>query len=104
MRSAAGLLLVLLLPLVAGADDWPCWRGPGDNGQSAETGWLATWPEAGPRIIWKAAVGTGFSSVSASRGRLFTLGNADDEDTVHCLDAVTGKLLWKHTYAAPLDS
>ena len=30
------------------AADWPNWRGPNHNGISNETGWLATWPEAGP--------------------------------------------------------
>jgi len=83
--------------------DWPRWRGPNLNGISDETDWTDQWPPTGPSVIWKAAVGTGFSAVTISQGRLFTMGNAHDQDTVFCFDAVSGKPLWKHTYAAPLD-
>ena len=48
---------------------WPNWRGPDYNGISAETDWLATWPEGGPKVLWKASVGTGFSSIAVSDGR-----------------------------------
>ncbi|MFO0811452.1 MAG: PQQ-binding-like beta-propeller repeat protein [Gemmataceae bacterium] len=103
MRTTVGLLLVLASPFAATADDWPRWRGPALNGVSAETKWLDRWPDGGPAVAWRAAVGTGFSAVAVSGGRLYTLGNADDADTVHCLDAVTGKPVWHHTYAAPRD-
>jgi outer membrane protein assembly factor BamB len=97
------VLLILLTPLAARADDWPCWRGPNHNGISAETRWLDAWPKDGPPVVWRAAVGTGFSAVAVSRGRLYAMGNADDKDTVFCLDAVTGKQLWTHAYDAPRD-
>ena len=56
-----------------------------------ETDWLFQWPEQGPTIAWKASVGTGFSSVTVADGRLYTMGNRSNIDTVYCLDAVTGK-------------
>ena len=83
------------------ADDWPRWRGPNLDGISKESGWLAQWPADGPRQLWKASVGIGYSSMSVSQNRLFTLGNTNDKDSVYCLDAVTGKELWKHTYPCP---
>lgn len=92
-----------LAPAVARADDWPCWRGPQRTGVSAETGWLDQWPKDGPPVTWKASVGTGFSSVTVAKHRLYTLGNQSNKDTVYCLDAVTGKTLWSHTYDAPLE-
>jgi outer membrane protein assembly factor BamB len=101
MRAAAVTLLLLALPAVAA--DWPRWRGPALTGVSAETGWRDTWPAAGPPVAWRANVGTGFSAVAVSRGRLYTLGNADDTDTVHCLDAATGQPVWTHAYPAPRD-
>jgi outer membrane protein assembly factor BamB len=102
MRTTAGVLIVVLSASVAAADDWPHWRGPHHNGISDEKGWRDTWPEEGPTVAWKASVGTGFSSVAVSQGRLYTLGNTDEKDTVACLDAVTGKAIWSHTYDAPL--
>jgi outer membrane protein assembly factor BamB len=99
--SALAALLALAAPISAA--DWPCWRGPSHNGISAETQWRDTWPAAGPPIAWRANVGTGFSAVAVSGGKLYTLGNTDDRDTVYCLDAVTGKPIWKHSYDAPRD-
>ena len=69
------------------AGEWPRWRGPDLNGIPQETNWSVAWPENGPRQVWKAAVGIGFSSVAVANGRLFTLGNRNNEDTVYGLDA-----------------
>ena len=86
----------------ASADDWPQWRGPARNGISAETGWLDVWPAEGPKILWKAEVGIGFSSFTVANGRVYTIGNANDTDTVFCLDAEKGQVLWYHPYPAEL--
>jgi len=85
------------------AADWPYFRGPDHNGISKETGWSAQWPASGPKQLWKAKVGMGFSTLSVSKGRVYTTGNTSDTDSVFCFDANTGKELWKHSYAAPLD-
>ena len=86
------------------AEDWYRWRGPDLNGISKETGWQATnWPAEGPKRLWKASVGMGFSSMAVSKGRLFTAGNDGDQtDTVYCLDAATGTNIWKFSYPCPL--
>jgi outer membrane protein assembly factor BamB len=99
---SVGFALALASPLRA--DDWPNWRGPRHNGISTETGWLAKWPADGPPQLWKASVGTGFSSVAVSQGRAYTMGNAGDTDTVFCFDAESGKVLWKYSYACPLQA
>ena len=80
------------------AADWPSWRGVNRDGVTPETGWSHDWPADGPTRIWKAAVGTGFSSVVVADGRLFTMGWADGKDTVHCLDAATGDTRWTRSY------
>ncbi len=86
------------------AADWYRWRGPDLNGISTETGWQTQWPAEGPKQLWKAAVGVGFSSMSISQGRVYTMGNdGDATDTVWCLDAATGAPVWKHSYPCPLD-
>ena len=75
--------------------DWPQWRGPSRDGISLETGLLKEWPQAGPEVLWNVdSVGTGYSSVSVSNGRLFTLGNIDGEGRILCLDAADGSVIW----------
>ncbi|MFQ5676713.1 MAG: PQQ-binding-like beta-propeller repeat protein [bacterium] len=76
-------------------NDWPQWRGPNRDGISEETGILKTWPEGGPKILWSAPSGEGYSGISISGGRLYTMyGMRNDEVTV-CLDAESGEELWR---------
>jgi outer membrane protein assembly factor BamB len=84
------------------AEDWFRHRGPNLNGVSPETDWSHDWP-SGPKIAWKFNVGTGFSSIVVSEGRAYTIGNREDVDTVHCLDALTGQSHWQHAYASAID-
>lgn len=102
MRLLLVLVLLPLDPLVASADDWPQWRGPGHNGISTEKGWLDRWPAEGPKVAWKAEIGTGFSSVAVADGRLFASGNADNSDTIFCIEAETGRTVWTHSYPSDL--
>lgn len=89
-------------PTAAADRDWPCWRGADRNGISHERGLHWEWGAGGPRVAWKASVGKGFSSFAVAQGRAYTMGNLDDVDTVFCLDAETGKEIWKHSYPCPL--
>lgn len=95
------VLLASSLTVPMRASDWPQWRGPNRDGISAESGWSVSWPKEGLKRDWKAEVGTGYSTVSVSKGRVFTTGNTADKDTVYCLEAETGKEVWKYTYDCP---
>ncbi len=83
------------------AADWPQWRGPYRNGHSDETV-VSQFPASGPKVLWKAEVGVGFSSFAIANGRAYTIGHAGDQDTVFCLDTKTGREIWKHSYPAEL--
>ena len=100
--AAAALAAVMVLSLGIGAADWPRWRGPQCDGVSPETGW-EVWGEEGPKELWRVQIGKGFSSVAVAGGKLYTMGNTDNVDTVWCLDAATGKVIWTHTYPCPLN-
>jgi len=84
------------------AADWPNWRGPDHNGISQETGWFEKWGSSGPKRLWNASVGIGFATVSVADGRVFTMGNKSNHDTVYALEEVTGDILWRHSYSEAL--
>ncbi|MGI9473108.1 MAG: PQQ-binding-like beta-propeller repeat protein [Rubripirellula sp.] len=105
-RVVGGMLALasaLLAPSQSDAESWPCFRGPNHDGVSTETDWTHDWPTSGPSIAWSAQVGTGYSSVVIDAGRLVTMGNEENVDTVHCLDAATGETVWQHSYSSPTD-
>lgn len=90
-----------LLPVCVGASDWPNLRGPNHNGQSSETG-LKSSGEL--KIAWKAQVGLGHSAIVVANGKAYTLGHDGAKaDTLWCLDANSGAVVWKHSYPHPLD-
>jgi len=94
-------LLLVAVPWTFAAD-WPAWRGPHRNGISEERLARPPWPAGGPRVVWKTNVGTGCATVSIASGRLYAAGNRRDTDIIWCLDAATGKELWRHEYPEPL--
>src|SRR5436190_22057417 len=94
----ATLASTLLIKFPAKADDWPQWRGKNRDGISSERGWRTDWPAEGPKKLWENEVGIGYSSCSVSKGRLYTMGNVNEEDRILCFDARSGKLIWKHAY------
>jgi outer membrane protein assembly factor BamB len=103
VAAAGAVLLVsgMAWPLQEGqkGHDWPQFLGPNHDGTSSETGWSTAWEAAGPKRLWELNVGAGYACASTSNGRAYTLGNANDTDTVLCLDGVTGKEIWKQPYA-----
>lgn len=102
-RALAFASLLVVASTAVHALDWPRWRGQDGNGISKETGWTTAWPQEGPKQLWKAAVGIGFASVTVGEGRVFTLGNSNETDTVFCFEENSGKELWKHSYPCSLD-
>ena len=83
------------------AEDWPQWRGPSRTGVTSESsGFPAGWP---PKRLWTANLGVGATSPVIADGRVFVMGwqgpgKGVGNDAVFCLDASTGKELWRQTY------
>jgi outer membrane protein assembly factor BamB len=77
-------------------EDWPGWRGPHGNGVTTETGW--TYDAEKVTQLWKVNVGKGYSSPSVVSDYLYISGNSDKNDTVYCLDLLTGKEYWNFSY------
>jgi outer membrane protein assembly factor BamB len=83
----------------AGGADWPQFRGPNRDGRSAETGLRATWGKDGPPLVWRKAVGAGYSGPVVAGDRLILFHRVGNQEVVECLHAATGKRRWKFPYA-----
>jgi outer membrane protein assembly factor BamB len=91
-------LALVALALAGRAGDWAQWRGPDGSGRTDDGMFDGGALEGGARVLWRAAVGRGYSACSIEGDRVYTMGNESDTDTVYCLDAATGDVVWKHTY------
>lgn len=95
------LLLSLALALSAAVgygENWATWRGPRGDGISQEKKLLEVWPEAGPKLVWSAKVGDGYSSPIAADGKIYIFTIKEGKEALTCLDAVTGKQFWTQSY------
>jgi outer membrane protein assembly factor BamB len=110
------LLAVVCVPGAALAEDWPQWLGPKRDGVWREDGILDKFPKGGPKKAWSVKVGAGYAGPAVANGKVFVTDRVLDEgqkspdggfaapevdggERVLCLDAATGKELWKHTYS-----
>jgi outer membrane protein assembly factor BamB len=90
----------LCLPVVAGAADWPQWRGPDRDNHSKDAGLLKEWPKDGPKLAWTfEKTGAGYGSPSIVGEKVFILGCDDpeqgDKEFALCLSGKDGKELWR---------
>ena len=76
--------------------EWHQWRGPNRDGISHETGLLTNWPDGGPKEVWRTPLGDGYSSVSISDGRAYTMYTEGEDEIVVCFDAKTGEEIWRY--------
>lgn len=87
------------------APEWPGWRGPHRNGASDETGF--EWPKEGPRKAWRAPANASYGGVAVKNGRVYYGGSSDPKGQsqyqaeIGCLDAKTGKELWRVPVGKP---
>ena len=100
-----GLLLFLAEP--AGATDgWLHWRGPAQNGTSAETDLPDTWDLEGQHHLWSIDLPGRGTPVIARYGpqneRVYAWGyrgeQADLMEVLACLDPRTGQTIWEHAF------
>ena len=79
-----------------GKGAWLQWRGPERAGKSPETGLLQSWEAKKPELVWMAeGMGSGFASVSVANGKVFTVGNKGNGQSVIAVNASDGKIAWE---------
>jgi outer membrane protein assembly factor BamB len=118
MYRSRNYLILLTLSLVAPChsatrgDDWPQWLGPRRDATWREQGLVTTFPAGGLPVKWRVPVAEGYSGPAVTGGRVYVADyvarkgevvNGPNDRTnrlgterLLCLDAATGRLLWKH--------
>lgn len=96
MVRLTSFLAVLCFVASVQAEDWPQFLGPNRNGISPETGLVDSWPKEGLKEVWRVeAGGIGMSGIAISRDRALTMIQAGGKQHVLCLDAKSGKPVWR---------
>ena len=95
LRIVAALTLLAFAALPLRADEWPQWRGPKDDGIVRQEKVAEKWPKDGPKKLWEAQVGIGFSSPVAVDGKVYLFAIEGGKDTAYCFDAEKGTVVWK---------
>ena len=114
MKLQLAVLATLVFTTGVRADDWPQWMGPKRDNVWREEGILEKFPEGGPKKLWSTPLAGGYSGPAVAGDRVCVTdyvkkkgetdeGNFDRDPTsgierVFCLDAGTGKEIWKHEY------
>jgi outer membrane protein assembly factor BamB len=93
--------------------------GPKRDNVWREDGILEKFPQGGPKVVWRTPISGGYAGPAVSDGKVYVMdkvlakgaSNPDDPfntkekinstERVLCLDAKTGKPLWKHEYDCP---
>jgi outer membrane protein assembly factor BamB len=111
-------LAVLVLASVSRADDWPQWMGPNRDDNWRETGILDKFPAGGPKVLWRTKIHYGYAGPAVADGLVYVPDYVTDVDLMKrapftrmppvagkerllCLDAKTGKEVWKDEYDCP---
>jgi outer membrane protein assembly factor BamB len=83
----------------ATAQDWPQWRGPKSDNNVTGFNEPKTWPKE-LKKHWTVRVGAGEASPVLVGDKLYTIGRQGSDEVTLCLDAATGKQIWKEKYVA----
>ena len=95
--SAMVIALIMISSLNSYSQDWPQWRGISRD--SKVTGFKApsSWP-AELKQEWKVTVGFGDATPVLAGNRIYLNTRQGNDEVILCLDAATGKELWKNQY------
>jgi outer membrane protein assembly factor BamB len=96
-------VLIALLSLHAQpsfSEDWPGWRGPTTDLTTRGPVEFANGSDLAFSVVWRAPLGSGYSSVSVAHGVAVTTFSDGTDDLVIAFSAATGDELWR----SPIDS
>jgi len=97
------LSIVILILICQGniySQDWPQFRGPSRDSKVTGFKAPASWP-AELKLQWKDTVGTGDATPVLVGKNIYLNTRQGDNEVILCIDAASGKEIWKTLYPAP---
>jgi outer membrane protein assembly factor BamB len=83
---------------------FPQFLGPDRNGVIHGVRLEINWTARPPELVWKIAVGAGWSGFSVADGLAFTMEQRGDQELVSAHDLQTGGLVWSHAETTRYDT
>ncbi|HRQ88888.1 MAG TPA: PQQ-binding-like beta-propeller repeat protein, partial [Bacteroidia bacterium] len=77
--------------------DLPDFLGPNRSGMWPAPAFGTDWHSHPPKLLWRRAIGKGWSSFAVSGTRAFTQEQIGDDEHITCLDLATGATVWTHS-------
>jgi outer membrane protein assembly factor BamB len=99
MLAVLSASLVLTTASCAFGQDWPQWRGSNRDAKAAGFTAPKTWP-AELTQQWKVTVDQGDATPSLVGDKLYVFARQQGTEALLCLDAATGKEIWRDQYDA----
>ena len=104
-------MTLLMSPNVLGQTDWPQWMGPGRDNVWNTTEVLDKFPTGGQKVLWRTPIAGGYAGPAVVGDRVYvtdyvTKDKVDNfdrkefsgQERVLCIDAKSGKEIWKKEY------
>ncbi len=97
------VLVPVLVLILAGsacqssAGEWSQFLGPNRNGVVTTGNQIPAKPKL--NLVWSRDLGSGFSGILVSEGRLFTMHKQGKNDVMTCMKADTGETVWQYDIA-----
>lgn len=105
MKSLLIVLASLLFTTLSLAADWPQFGGANRDGIAPDKGLAASWPEGGPKELWKLDLNVGFGGAAVVAGKVYiadrTTERGQEKDVLLCLDLADGSKKWSLEFDAP---
>ena len=93
--------------------DWPHWMGPDRTNTWSATNLIESFPEDGPKVLWRTPISLGYSGAAVAQGKVVITDFVTDSNVkianferrkfngterILCLDESSGEILWKHEH------
>ena len=99
MKAIVSSCALLVVADSAVAQDWPQWRGANRDGKAAGFTAPKSWPKELAKK-WNIPVGKADATPALVGDRLYVFARQDTDEVTLCLEAATGKELWRDKYPA----